>query len=91
MTTEIKLRKRAIALYLQGWKKSEIARKLQRSRPWVKRWLDRYRAEAPTLSLQDRSRAPKHRRGVYPEQIPRIVNQIRQAREYGSERNINMR
>jgi hypothetical protein len=33
MKTEIQLRKRTIALYLQGKKKSEIARTLQRSRP----------------------------------------------------------
>lgn len=82
MKTEIKRRKRAMVLYLQGCKKSEIARKLQRSRPWVDRWIDRYRPEAPKLSLQDRSRAPKHRRG-YPERIQKMVNQMRQAREQG--------
>ena len=37
MKTEIELRKRAVTLSLQGWKKSEIARMLQRSRPWVDR------------------------------------------------------
>ena len=42
MKTEIALRKQAIALYLQGWKKSEIARKVQRSRRWVQRWIGRY-------------------------------------------------
>jgi putative transposase len=82
MKTEIELRKRAIVLYLQSWKKSEIARKLQRSRPWVDRWIDRYRPETSMLSLQDRSRAPKHRR-CYPERIKKMVNQIRQAREHG--------
>jgi transposase len=83
MKTEIELRRRAIALYLQGRKKSEIARKLQRSRPWVNRWIDRYRAEAPLLSLRDRSRAPKHRKRAYPEQIKRMVVQIREEREQG--------
>ena len=83
MRTEIALRKRAIALYWQGWKKSEIARKLKRSRPWVDRWIDRYRAEAPTRSLQDRSRAPQHRHGSYPERIKRMVIQIREARVQG--------
>jgi IS30 family transposase len=83
MKTEIALRKQAVALYLQGRKKSEIARKLQRSRPWVDRWIDRYRAEAPTRSLCDRSRAPKQRRYAYPERIQRMVVQIRQARECG--------
>ena len=59
MKTEIELRKRAITLYLQGRKKSEIARTLQRLRPWVDRWIERYRAEAPTRSLQNHSRAPQ--------------------------------
>jgi len=83
MKTEIALRKRAVALHLQGWKKSEIARQLKRSRPWVDRWIDRYRPEASTLSLHDRSRAPKHRRWSYPERIKRMVVQIREERERG--------
>jgi IS30 family transposase len=83
MKTEIALRKRAVALYLQGRKKSEIARKLQRSRPWVDRWIDRYRAEAPTLSLRDRSRAPTQRKCSYPERLKHMVIQIREAREQG--------
>ena len=83
MKTEVELRKRAVALSLQGRKKSEIARVLQRSRPWVDRWIDRYRAEAPRLSLQDRSRAPKQRRCAYPERIKRMVLQIREEREQG--------
>ena len=83
MKGEIELRRRAIALYLQGRKKSEIARMLQRSRPWVDRWIDRYRAEAPRLSLQDRSRAPKQGRCAYPERIKGMVVQIRQAGEQG--------
>jgi IS30 family transposase len=87
MKTEIKLRKRAIALYLQGWKKSEIARRLKRSRPWVDRWLSRYRSEAPTVSLRDRSRAPKHQRCSYPERIKKMVNRIREKREQGQQTN----
>ena len=83
MKTEIALRKRAVALYLQGRKKSEIARILKRSRPWVDRWIDRYRLEAPTLSLRDRSRAPKHRRCSYPDRIKHMVVQIREERKQG--------
>jgi transposase len=83
MKTKIALRKQAVALHLQGRKKSEIARKLQRSRPWVDRWIDRYCAEAPRLSLQDRSSAPKQRRCAYPARIQRMVIQIREAREQG--------
>ena len=83
MKTEIELRKRAVALYLQGMKKSEIARKLKRSRPWVDRWIERYRAEAATRSLRDRSRAPEHRKCAYPERIRHMVLQIREKREQG--------
>ena len=83
MKTEIALRKRAIACYLQGCKKSEIARKLKRSRPWVDRWIDRYRLEASTRSLQDHSKAPQHRRCRYPERIKHMVVQIRAQREQG--------
>src|SRR5512142_61453 len=83
MTTKIALRKQALVLYLPGRTKSEIARKLKRSRPWVDRWINRYRAEAPRLSLQDRSRAPKQRRCAYPERIKGMVLQIREARKEG--------
>lgn len=83
MKTEITLRKRAIALHLQGWKKSEIARKLQRSRRWVQRWIGRYEPEAPTASLHDHSRAPKHIPWAYPERIKRLVLQMRVERERG--------
>jgi putative transposase len=83
MKTESELRKQAVALHLQGWKKSEIARKMQRSRSWVDRWINRYRPEAPTVSLQDHSRAPKHIGWAYPERIKRMVNQIRVERARG--------
>jgi len=83
MKTEITLRKQAIALYLQGWNKSEIAREVQRSRRWVQRWIGRYEAEAPTVSLQDHSRAPKQISWAYPERIQRMAIQIRMEREKG--------
>jgi putative transposase len=83
MKTEIALRKQAIALYLQGWNKSEIARKVQRSRRWVQRWIGRYEPDAPTASLQDHSRAPKQIPWAYPERIKRLVIQIRLEREGG--------
>jgi IS30 family transposase len=85
MESKITLRRRAIALYLQGRKKSEIARKLQRSRPWVDRWLDRYRPDEPRVSLQDHSKTPKHRSGSYPERIKTMVQRIRVEREQGNQ------
>jgi putative transposase len=83
MKTELRVRQEAIALHLQGWNKSEIARKVQRSRRWVQRWISRYKPEAPAKSLQDHSRAPKHLRWAYPERIKRMAIQIRIARERG--------
>src|SRR5512145_2893994 len=83
MKTEIEVRKQAIALHLQGWNKSEIAKKLQRSRSWVQRWIGRYYPDEPEVSLQDHSRAPKQMRWVYPEQIKNMVLQIRVEREKG--------
>jgi len=83
MKTESKIRQQAVALHLQGWKKSEIARKMQRSRRWVHRWISRYEAESPTESLRDHSRAPKQIGWAYPERIKRMVLQIREERERG--------
>ena len=83
MKTEIALRQQAVALYLQGWKKSEIARKVQHSHRWVHRWISRYRRDAHKVSLQDDSRAPKHISWTYPERINRMVIQMRVERERG--------
>ena len=83
MKTESQIRQQAVALHLQGWKKSEIARKLQRSRRWVHRWISRYQAESPTMSLQGYSRAPKQIGWAYPERIKRMVLQLRMERERG--------
>ena len=83
MKTEIALRKQAVALHLQGWRTSEIARKMQRSRRWVYRWLSRYEPDAPVESLQNHSRAPQHVGWAYPERIKRMVIQVRVERESG--------
>ena len=94
MKTKIEMRKEAVALHLQGWTKSGIARKMQRSRSWVQRWIARYTCTAPhmpwravpgnaVVSLQDQSRAPKHRSGTYAERIKKMVLQIRVEREAG--------
>jgi putative transposase len=83
MKSEIEVRQQAIALYLQGWKKSEIARKVQRSRPWVCRWITRYEGDAPTVSLQNHSRAPQRTSWSYPDRIKRMVIQLRMERERG--------
>ena len=83
MKTEIELRKRAIALHLQGWNKSKIARRLQRSRSWVGRWIGRYDPNEPTRSMQDHSRAPRQTSWGYPEWLKTMVNRIRRERVKG--------
>lgn len=85
MKTEIALRKQAIVLHLQGWNKSEIARKLQRSRPWVQRWISRYRPDEPQESLRDHSRAPKQMSWGYPERFKKMVLQMRVERVQGKQ------
>lgn len=56
---ENQLRREAIDLYfVQKLGKAEICRKLQRSRPWLDRWLKRYNPDQVDKSLQDRSKAP---------------------------------
>jgi putative transposase len=86
MKTEVEFRKRAIALYLQGWTKSEIARKMERSRAWVHRWISRYRPDEPGKSLQDHSRAPTQVSWGYPERIKKMVLQMRVERVKGKRR-----
>ena len=66
MVTEITLRKKAVQLGLQGTKKTEIARLLNKTRLWVQRWVNRYDARFPEESLQNRSCAPKAIKETYP-------------------------
>lgn len=56
---ESQLRRKAIDLYfVQKCSKAEICRELQRSRPWLDRWLKRYNPDKVDESLQDESKAP---------------------------------
>ena len=66
MKTEITLRKKAINLDLQGVKKTEIARRLNKSRLWVHHWVSRYDARFPEESLKNRSCAPKRSKKLIP-------------------------
>jgi len=83
MDTEITLRKKAIKLWLRGLNKSEIARRLQKSRLWVQRWTARYDPCAPEASLQDHSCAPVHTQKRYTERIRDVALKSRQERETG--------
>lgn len=81
MDSEITLRKRAIRLWMQGKNKSEIARRLQKPRLWVQRWIGRYDPNAPEESLRDRSCTPRHTRGCYSDRIKEFVLRSRRERE----------
>jgi len=83
MNTEITLRKKAVNLDLQGTKKTEIARRLNKSRLWVHRWVTRYDARFPEESLQNRSCAPKEIKETYPKKIKDLVLRSRKEREAG--------
>jgi transposase InsO family protein len=83
MNTEITLRKKAVKLWLHGKTKSEIARRLQKPRLWVQRWIGRYDPNAPEESLRNRSCAPKHARKGYPGRIKEFALRSRREREAG--------
>lgn len=81
MKTEITLRKKAVRLWLRGFSKAEIARRLWKPRVWVQRWLSRYDPQAPEASLQNRSSAPHHLQERYPQSVKEAVLRSRTARE----------
>src|SRR3989304_2516037 len=83
MITEIALRKKAVQLDLQGTKKTEIARRLKKTRLWVQRWVSRYDVSFPEGSLQNRSSAPKKIKIAYPKKIKALVLRSRKKREAG--------
>ncbi len=83
MKTKVALRKKAVRLYLQGVTKTEISRRLKKSRRWVYRWVTRYDRDQGEKSLTDRSSAPKHRQEVYSQKIKEQVVKSRKARKAG--------
>ncbi|MGB9592955.1 MAG: helix-turn-helix domain-containing protein [Anaerolineae bacterium] len=80
---EIALRKEAVRLGLLGTPKSEIARRLGRSRLWVYRWLGRYHPDDPEGPLSNRSSAPKRPHRQYPEDVRQLALNSRRARQAG--------
>ena len=83
MKTKVALRKEAVRLHLQDIPKTEIAKRLKKSRRWVYRWIARYDRKQGAKSLEDRSRAPKHRKEIYPQKIIDMAIQSRRARKAG--------
>jgi len=83
MNTKVALRKEAVCLHLQGVSKTEIARRLKKSRRWVYRWIARYDREQGEKSPGNHSSAPKHRKEIYPQKIKDMVVKSRKARKAG--------
>ena len=83
MKTKVALRQEAVRLYLEGVPKTEIAKRLKKSRRWVYRWITRYDCKQGIKSLENRSSAPKRRKEIYPQKIKDIVMKSRKARKAG--------
>lgn len=74
---EYEKRCKAIQLYNQGIRFSEIVRFVQRSKGWLAKWLNRFK-ENGINGLKDRSRAPKH---IWRKTPDRMVKKILSTRE----------
>jgi IS30 family transposase len=83
MKTKVALRKEAVRLHLQGVHKTEIAKRLKKSRRWVYRWIARYDRKQGGKSLESRSSAPKNRQEKYPQKIKDLAIKSRKARKAG--------
>lgn len=83
MKTKVALRKEAVRLHLQGTAKTEIAKRLKKSRRWVYRWIARYDRDSGAKSLENRSSAPKHRKEMYSQKIKAMAVKSRKARKAG--------
>ncbi len=86
MKTKVALRQEAVRLHLQGISTTEIARRLQRSRRWVYRWIARYDRKQGAKSLENRSSAPTHRKEIYPQKIKDMAVKSRKARKAAGQR-----
>lgn len=86
MKPKVALRKKAVRLHLQGVSKTEISKRLKKSRRWVYRWVGRYDRKKETKSLEDRSSAPQNRKEIYPQKIKDMVIRSRKARKSGRRR-----
>jgi IS30 family transposase len=83
MKTKVAQRKEAVRLHLQGVPKTEIARRMKKSRRWVYRWISRYDHKQGARSLGNHSSAPKNRKEIYPQKIKDMAVRSRKARKAG--------
>ena len=73
---ETSLRKMAIEEFLKGKSPTSVYRDLGRSRPWFYKWLHRYQSQEDDW-FQDKSKAPRHHPNETPEDIQKLVTNIR--------------
>jgi len=72
---EINKRKEAIDLWLKGKKIKEISLKLNRSRQWVHKWINRYNASPDHEWFKSFSRSPKtNPKGITQELEEQVIN-----------------
>lgn len=81
MCDKLEERKQAMLMYhVQQFNKAEICRRLQRSRPWLDRWLERYDPGDVEGSLSDRKAGPKQGYSFWSQAIRQQVIQMRKTR-----------
>lgn len=81
MKTGLDFRKRAVQLYFyQHLTKAEVCRRLNRSRPWLDRWLGRYDPDDVDGSLSDRKAGPKQAKSPWSAEIRQQVIEMRRLR-----------
>ena len=81
MCNKLEKRKQAMLMYhVQNLSKSEICRRLQRSRPWLDRWLERYDPGDVEGSLCDQKPGSKYVNSPWSDAIRQRVLDIRKER-----------
>jgi putative transposase len=81
MCTQLARRKEAIQLYYyQHLSKAEICRRLNCSRPWLDRWLQRYDPDNVDTSLRNRNGGPQQANHKWSPEIRQQVLEMRRAR-----------
>ena len=81
METELDCRKKAMQwYYYQHLTKAEICRRLNRSRPWLDCWLERYDPDDVEGSLSNRKAGPKQAGGHWSAKIRQQVIEMRRLR-----------
>jgi hypothetical protein len=73
---ECTLRRKAIRLSLKGWAPSQILAVIPRSRQWLWKWWQRFRAGLGT-GLHSRSRRPKRAPAAYAAAVRQVVVRVR--------------